>query len=229
MNESISQTVRLERVMKTYINEACETLDSYHSIKYFSEQAVLNNISGIKREVEGAADLKRLIQALSRVDSIEIEFPERTFNTRIADQDLTTSTRIEVPPPVLASVDETANSTAMSNGGVVRACILKELHKISSSDELLHQPRQDDIKQSWDSVKYNIDLLYSVLVAQLETKFITQWRPTRAALRSDKKAKKELVAHYQNYFKGSDGYERLKKSNSGEEILSHIEMLSHGG
>ncbi len=157
--------------MKTYINEACENLNSYHSIKHFCEQAVLNNISAIEQEVKGAADLKGLVQALSRVDSIEVEFPERTFNTKIADQNLATSTKVELPPPVLASVDETANSTAMSNSSVVRACIIKQLYEISSLSELLHEPRQSDIERSWYSIKNNIDMLYSMLIAQLETKF----------------------------------------------------------
>lgn len=229
MSKNIYQTVRLERVMKTYINESCENLDSYHSIKHFCEQAVLDNISAIEQEVKGAADLKGLVQALSRVDSIEVEFPERTFNTKIADQNLATSTKVELPPPVLASVDETANSTAMSNSSVVRACIIKQLYEISSSSELLHEPRRSDIKRSWYSIKNNIDMLYSMLVAQLETKFIAQWQSTQRALEQDKKARQELIAHYQNYFKGSDGYARLQQGDLGAEILSRLEILPHGG
>ncbi|WP_152024116.1 hypothetical protein [Natronomonas moolapensis] len=228
MGETIYQTVRLERVMKTYINEACENLDSYHSIKHFCEQAVLNNISAIEQEVKGAADLKRLVQALSRVDSIELEFPKKTFNTKIANQKLATSTKVELPPQVLASVDETANSTAMSNSSVVRACIIGQLYEISSSSELLYEPRRSDIKQSWYSIKNNIDMLYSMLVAQLKTKFIAQWQSTQRALEHDKNARQDLIAHYQNYFKDSVGYERLQESKSGEEILSNLEALPHG-
>ena len=228
MSESTFHTVRLERITKDYVNEACEHLDAYNSIKHFAERAVVDNVESIEQDVKGAADLKRLIQALSRADSIDVEFPERTFNTKIADQNFTTSTNIEIAPPMLTSIDEVANSTAMSNGGVIRACIIRELYLISSSDDLLHEPRRSDIEQSWNSIKNNIEMLYSTLLAQLETKFVTQWESTQSALEQDEKARDELVAHYQNYFKESVGYERLRESEVGEEIISNLEMLPHG-
>jgi hypothetical protein len=228
MTNTVYNTVRLERAQKDYVNEVSENLDAYNSIKHFAERAVVNNIESIEQEVKGAADLKRLIQALSRVDSIDVEFPERTFNTKIADQNFTTSTKIEIAPPILTSIDEVANSTALSNGGVIRACIIRELYLVSSSDEVLHEPRRSDIEQSWNSIKNNIEMLYSTLLAQLETKFVAQWESTQSALEQDQKARDALVAHYQNYFKDSVGYERLQDSEFGEEMLSNLEALPHG-
>jgi hypothetical protein len=228
MTNTVYNTVRLERAQKDYVNEVSENLDAYNSIKHFAERAVVNNIESIEQEVKGAADLKRLIQALSRVDSIDVEFPERTFNTKIADQNFTTSTKIEIAPPILTSIDEVANSTALSNGGVIRACIIRELYLVSSSDEVLHEPRRSDIEQSWNSIKNNIEMLYSTLLAQLETKFVAQWESTQSALDADQKARDALVAHYQNYFKDSVGYERLRESEFGEEMVSNLEALPHG-
>jgi hypothetical protein len=228
MTNTVYQTARLERTQKDYVNEVSENLDAYNSIKHFAERAVANNVEPIEQEVKGAADLKRLIQALSRVDSIDVEFPERTFNTKIADQNFTTSTKIEIAPPMLTSIDEVANSTALSNGGVIRACIIRELYLVSSSDEVLHEPRRSDIEQSWNSIKNNIEMLYSTLLAQLETKFVAQWESTQSALEADQKARDALVAHYQNYFKDSVGYERLQDSEFGEEMISNLEALPHG-
>lgn len=228
MTNTVYKTVRLERAQKDYVNEVSENLDAYNSIKHFAERAVVNNIESIEQEVKGAADLKRLIQALSRVDSIDVEFPERTLNTKIADRNFTTSTKIEIAPPMLTSIDEVANSTALSNGGVIRACIIRELYLVSSSDEVLHEPRRSDIEQSWNSIKNNIEMLYSTLLAQLETKFVAQWESTQSALEADQKARDALVAHYQNYFKDSVGYERLQENEFGEEMLSNLEALPHG-
>jgi len=228
MNRSTSHSVRLERITKDYINEACENLDAYNSIKHFSERAVANHAGYLEQEVRGAADLKRLIQALCRVDEIDIGFSKESFNTKIADQRFTTTTRVELDPAELKPVDEISRSTEMSKGDAIRACIIRELYEISSSDELLHEPRQSDIEQSWSSISSNIDELYSTILAKLETRLVAQWESTQSALEADQKARDALVSHYQNYFKDSVGYERLQESEFGEEMLSNLEALPHG-
>lgn len=218
-------TTRLEPTAKDYIKEVYENHAQYSSVKNFAEKAVANNVEFLERQVEGADDLRRLLQRLGRVDGISVELPERTFNTKIVGENLSTSTKIEIAPQHLNSIDEITRSTEMSKGDAIRVCLIRELYKLSSHDYLLHEPRESDIENSWSSIENNVEILFSSLVSRLETKLVNQREQTFQKIAQDPKSRDDLAAHYQNYFKESPGYHRLQDVSQGEEILSALESL----
>jgi hypothetical protein len=227
MSRAAYHTIRLEPTMKDYINEVHENHERYNSTKHFGEKAVANNSEYIERQVKGAADLRRLIQALCRVDGISIELPERTFNTKLRDENLSSATKLELTPQQLNSIEKITRSTGLSKGGVIRVCLIRELYKISSQDGLLYEPRKSDIQSSWYAVEANIEELFSSLQTKLETKFVKQLSSTQQKVQQDPKARNELIAHYENYFRESVGYERLQGTERGKAILEGLESLPH--
>jgi hypothetical protein len=227
MSKTTYHTVRLEPTMKDYIEEVYENHERYNSIKHFGEKAVANNSAYIENQVKGAANLRRLIQALCRVDGISTELPERTFNTKLRDENLSSATKLELTPQQLNSIEKITRSTGLSKGGVIRVCLIRELYKISSQDWLLYEPRKSDIQSSWYAIEGNIEELFSSLQSKLETKFVKQLSSTRQKVQQDPKARNELIAHYENYFRESVGYERLQGTERGKAILEGLESLPH--
>lgn len=228
MVETLYHTVRLEPTKKDYIEEIHENYEGYNSTKHFAEQSVANNSRYIETQVKGADDLRRLIKALCRVDGISTELPERTFNTKLRDENLSSSTKIEISSQYLNSIDKIIRSTELTKGGVIRVCIIRELYHLSSLEGLLHEPRQSDIQSTWKGIEEDVEVLFSSLLSRLETKLITHFGSTRQKVADDPKAGKELVAHYENYFRDSVGYERLQESERGRDVLSGLEALTHG-
>lgn len=227
MSKTTYHTVRLEPTMKDYIEEVYENHERYNSIKHFGEKAVANNSEYIENQVKGAANLRRLIQALCRVDSISTELPERTFNTKLRDENLSSATKLELTPQQLNSIEKITRSTGLSKGGVIRVCLIRELYKVSSQDWLLYEPRKSDIQSSWYAIEGNIEELFSSLQSKLETKFVKQLSSTRQKVQQDPKARDELIAYYENYFREYVGYERLQGTERGKEILKSLESLPH--
>lgn len=228
MSKTTYHTVRLEPTMKDYTEEVYEKHEHYNSTKNLGEKAVANNSEHIENQVKGAADLRRLIQALCRADGVNTKIPERTFSTKLRDENLSSATKLDLTPQQLNSIEKVTRSTGLGKGGVIRVCLIRELHKISSQDWLLHEPRKSDIQSSWDTVESNIEELFSSLQSKLETKFVRQLWTTRQKVQQDPKARDELIAHYENYFQESVGYERLQGTGRGKKILEGLESLSHG-
>jgi hypothetical protein len=221
-------TFRTEPTAIAYIEEVYKNHERYNSIKHFSEQAVANNSKNLEHQFKGAADLRRLIQALCRVDGIRMEPPEKSFNTKLKDENLTSATKIELTPQQLKSIQQITTATELSKGGAIRVCLVRELYKISSEDWVLHEPRKSDIESSWYSIENSVEDMFSSLYSKLETKVVKQLDSTQEKLKEDPKAREEVIAHYKNYFQGSSGYERLQKTDRGKAILEGIESLPHG-
>lgn len=228
MSNSPYHSARLEPTTKEYIEEVYENHDDYHSLKHFAEKAVANNIPYIEAQLSGASDLRSLIKVLCRVDEINIVLPEKTLNTKIRGENLTGATKIELSPQQLRSIDKITRSTELFKGGVIRVCILRELNKVASLDGSLYEPRQSDIQSSWAGFEEDTEDLFASLITKLETKLVTQYETTQQKVERDPKAQDELIAHYQNYFRDSAGYERLLETKRGQEILSGLEDLPHG-
>jgi hypothetical protein len=228
MSNPLYHSARLEPTKKEYIEEVYENHDDYHSLKHFAEKAVANNISYIKAQLNGASNLRNLIKMLCRVDEVNITLPEKTLNTKIRGENLTGATKIDIAPQHLKSIDKITRSTKLSKGGVIRVCILRELNKVASREGLLHEPRQSDIQSSWEGFKEDTEDLFASLITKLETRLVTQFETTQQKVKRDPKAQDELIAHYQNYFRESAGYERLLETERGQEILSGLEDLPHG-
>jgi hypothetical protein len=214
--------------MKDYIEEVHEKLDAYNSIKHFSERAVANNVEHLEKQVKGADDLRRLIRVLCRVDGISISLTEDTISTKLRDEALSSATKLELTPQKLNSIEKITSSTGLRKAGAIRICLIRELYKHSSSDGLLHEPRQSDIQSSWNSIESSVEELFSSLRSKLETRLVRQLDSTQQKLDQDPKARDEVFAHYEHYFEDSAGYERLQETERSEEILSGIEELPHG-
>ena len=228
MSSATYHSVRLEPTMKDYIEEVHENLETYHSIKHFSEQAVANNAEYLERQIKGADDLRQLIRVLCRVDGISINLSEDTIPTKLRDETLSSATKLELTPQQLNSIEKITSSTGLRKGGAIRVCLIRELYKLSSRNELLHEPRQSDIQSSWTSIESNVEELFSSLQSKLETKFVKQLDDTQQKVKADPKARDEVIAHYENYFEDSAGYERLQETERGRKILSGLESLPHG-
>jgi hypothetical protein len=228
MSSATYHSVRLEPTMKEYIEEVHEKLETYHSIKHFSERAVANNAEYLERQVKGADDLRQLIRVLCRADGISISLSEDTIGTKLRDEALNSATKLELTPQQLNSIEKITTSTGLTKGGAIRVCLIRELYKLSSSDELLHEPRQRDIQSSWTSIESNVEELFSSIQSKLETKFVKQLDNTRRKVQEDPKARDEVIAHYEHYFEDSAGYKRLQRTERGREILSGLESLPHG-
>jgi hypothetical protein len=225
MSKTTYHTVRLEPTTKDYIEEVHENHEQYNSTKRFTEQAVAKNAEYIERQVKGAADLRQLIQVLCRVDGISTELPEGAFNTKLRDENLSSATKIDISHQPLNSIDKVTRSTELTKGGVIRLCIIRELYRLSSFSWLLHEPRQSDIRNSWENIEENVEILFSSLLSRLETKLVTNFDSTRQKIAADPKAEEALNAHYQNYFQDSAGYERLQEDERGKAILAGLEDL----
>ena len=228
MSSAAYHSVRLEPTMKDYIEEVHEKLETYHSIKHFSERAVANNVEHLEKQVKGADDLRRFIRVLCRVDGISISLTEDTISTKLRDEALSSGTKLELTPQQLNSIEKITSSTGLRKAGAIRVCLIKELYKHSSSDGLLHEPRQSDIRSSWDSIESSVEELFSSLQSKLETKLVKQLDSAQQKLDQDPKARDEVLAHYEHYFKHSAGYERLQGTERSQKILSGIEDLPHG-
>jgi len=214
--------------MKDYIEEVRENHGGYNSIKHLSERAVANNAEHLERQVKGADNLRQLVRVLCRVDGISVSLSEDTIPTKLRDEALSSATKLELTPQQLNSIEKITTSTGLSKGGTIRICLIRELYKLSSSDELLHKPRRSDIQSSWTSIESNVEELFSSLQSKLETKFVKQLDDTHRKVQEDPKARDEVIAHYEHYFEDSAGYERLQETERGQAILSGIEELPHG-
>lgn len=228
MRNSTYHTVRLEPTAKDYIEEVHENDGDYNSIKHFSERAVANNAEYLEGQVKGADDLRQLIRVLCRVDGISVNLPEDTIPTKLRDETLSSATKLELAPQQLSSIEKITSSTGLRKGGAIRVCLIRELYKLSSRNGLLHEPRQSDIQSSWTSIESNVEELFSSLQSRIETKFVKQLDGTQQKVREDPKARDEMIAHYENYFQKSAGYERLQEIERGKAILEGIESLPHG-
>jgi hypothetical protein len=214
--------------MKDYIEEVRENHGAYNSIKHFSEQAVATNIEYLRDQVKGADDLRKLLRVLCRVDGINISLSDETIDTKLRAETLSSATKLDLTPQALNSIEKVTTSTGLSKGGVIRICLIRELYKLSSLDRLLHEPRKSDIQSSWTSIESNVEELFSSLQSKLETKFVDQLDYTQQKVQQDPKARDEVIAHFENYFIDSAGYERLRRTERGQEILSGLETLPHG-
>lgn len=228
MSSATYHSVRLEPTMKGYIEEVHENHETYNSMKHFSERAVANNAEYLESQVKGADDLRKFIRVLCRVDGISVNLSEDTIHTKLRDESLNNATKLELSPPQLNSIEKITSSTGLRKAGAIRVCLIRELFELSSQDGLLHEPRQSDIQSSWTSIESNVEELFSSLQSKLETKFVKQVDGTQQKVQRDPKARDEVIAHYENYFQESAGYERLQGTERGKAILDGIELLPHG-
>jgi hypothetical protein len=228
MGKTTYHTIRLEPTAKDYTEEVHENHEDYNSIKHFSERAVANNADYLERQVKGADDIRQLIRVFCRVDGISINLSEDTIPTKLRNETLSTATKLDLTPHQLNSIEKITSSTGLKKGGAIRVCLIRELYQLSSRDELLHEPRQSDIQSSWTSIESNVEELFSSLQSKLETKFLNQLDDTQQKMKTDPKARDEVIAHYKNYFWESAGYQRLQETERGRAILEGIESLPHG-
>jgi hypothetical protein len=189
--------------------------------KEFREQSVENNIKDISEMVSGQKNIREFATKINRdVDWIAVQLDDVELNTRLSiPENLSEAGKLDIDEGKHDMLNSCSRSTKMSKSGLIRVCMIKELHRVK---ENLCQTDALQIQNRWLAIKRKLDKANDLLIDKLHYAISPGLVTVRSGRDRERTNVFYLKEHY-NEFKDTKGFEYMEETENGRHIINVIE------
>lgn len=213
-------TDRMQRTIDEVVNKSI----SYRSKKDFSNKAIRNHVPDVMGMLSGYKDLSYFIKYLNDdVTWINIQNPEVNVNTKLmSDKTLTSQILTEIDQETNSILSKCSSVSSMAKSDIVRICLIKELYEVG--DDILNKSKYRRVSDKWTLIKIKLRKSNMLLVEKLKFDLDGELIDSKIDMECELYNLSNISHHYQD-FKGSNGYYKMKETDSGKEVIEVLERI----
>jgi len=203
-------------------SEIIPHLDKYRSESDFTRKAIHNQAREIRHLSQGGKTAKRLINLLDNVRGVDENFPDRSSQARMKDEDLAPNTSISLEAKVYHILKEIIMETNLDRSKTTRYCVIGQLSKIAKGTDVLAEWQEDACMRTWTELKLSLSRPKRQLYYVLAERFILSIEETEYFVREDPTPFEHFAESYREDFYDSQAYNELK-DQLGDRVFNNVE------
>jgi hypothetical protein len=183
--------------------------------------AAKQHVSWFKSTLEGQKPIQDFVSDLDDdVQWLNLDVSHDYVNTQLqVDSDLDVIRTCDMNSETEAKVNWCASASSISKSGVLRLCVLKQMH---NNKALLDEARKMKITERWLQTKNKLKSRTERLIDELYYSFTNQYTQHKLTSDLEKKTRLVIKSHYSR-FKETEGFNVLEQHTRGQQVIDVLD------